>query len=829
MDFIRAAIKGLFYDFPLETAGYMVSSSNYSRLAERLGEILMWKEKSFTSSEIDILVDMLNKNWMIYSSGKEKFDYDQESRLFLPLNHFSSEVLEDCNGSPRVKFDNILRWHELTQYIGEDLFITSFLAERDVYRQYDRNNFLWPDVIRHNNYQLNRILDEGLYDLHAHLYATSDIFGINWISIMNKIQKDIFRSEPYQEYDIHLHEQVHTLPLHLWGVVAAQIRVMIYGLVTTNKAINDVDLLLAMSSEQSCIDIINTLNAYINQYKDHALRLPNGEIFDYAISSDIKSKLEYENLKSPYMIHYGERSLLYRYFHMYYSRNINAIYATPWVYLYLLIKVKFRREFIKTNPLLGLSNFQRYEHRKRSFVGCRNDIVNKYAIQSSIGQNGMNHLEARVSPDAVDKLRFPKALEMLSEKPQLSLFDSIFLGTSYISSKYNNKLSLLIHFIKQPETDIQAGSVRYSKTRKKIDSDMKKVLDCIHNNKIASQKGLPLLCGIDAAGNELYCRPEVFAPSFRYAKAEGIKYFTYHAGEDYYDLIDGIRAIDELILFMEYSHGCRIGHALALGVNPLNYYESRHYNVIMPKQVFLDNLVWMTHKSRIYDHILQPSTIEFVKCTTLLLYKEIGYGEDFDEYSYWQSMLLRGDRPQRGDPDNVVMNTTLRLSSLCRSNECEEARNNKKACKLYDLYLYDIDVRKKGNEPCSYHLPKTIHRDVFVLQEAMLSDIEHKGICIECNPSSNLQIGYFNRYDELPLFRFMSIDPTEKSHSLQISINTDDRGVFATSLVNEYSLIAASLYKQVGEGSRPKYSADEINQYLKRIIDHSKYMRFIEE
>ena len=145
------------------------------------------------------------------------------------------------------------------------------------------------------------------------------------------------------------------------------------------------------------------------------------------------------------------------------------------------------------------------------------------------------------------------------------------------------------------------------------------------------------------------------------------------------------------------------------------------------------------------------------------------------------------------------------------------------------VYLYDIDVRKKGNEPCSYHLPKTIHRDVFVLQEAMLSDIEHKGICIECNPSSNLQIGYFNRYDELPLFRFMSIDPTEKSHSLQISINTDDRGVFATSLVNEYSLIAASLYKQVGEGSRPKYSADEINQYLKRIIDHSKYMRFIEE
>ena len=643
------------------------------------------------------------------------------------------------------------------------------------------------------------------------------------------MQKNVFGSEPYQEYDIHLHDQLNTFPLHLWGVIAAQIRIMIYSLVRTNAAFNKDKLLSAMSDKQSCTDSKLTLNAKIDYHNAQALRLPNGDIFDYAISTDVKSKLEYEDLKSPYMIHYGERALLYRYFSMYYSRNINAIDAAPWVYLYLLIKVKFRREFIKTNPLLGLSNFQRYEHRKRRFTGCQNDILHKYAIQSSIGQNGMNHLEARVSPSALDKLRFPKMSEMLSEKPQLSLFDSIFLGTSYISSKYNNKLSFVIHIIKQPEHDIQAGSVRYSNLRKKIDSDMKKVLNCIHNNKIAIQKGLPTFCGIDAAGNELCCRPEVFAPSFRYAKAEGIRYFTYHAGEDYYDLIDGMRSIDELIMFMEYSHGCRIGHALALGVNPQKYYEGRHYNVIMPKQVFLDNLVWMTHKSRIYDHNLQPSTIEFIKCTTLLLYKEIGYGEDFDEYSYWQSMLLRGDSPQRGNSDNDIMNTTLRLSSLCRAKECVEARNNKKACKLYDRYLYDIEVRKRGDEPCAYHLPKTIHRDVFVLQEAMLTDIEHHGICIECNPSSNLQIGYFNRYDELPLFRFMSIDPTERSHSLQISINTDDRGIFATSLVNEYSLIAASLYKQSGKNLRPKYSADEINQYLKRIIDHSKYMRFTEE
>ena len=60
--------------------------------------------------------------------------------------------------------------------------------------------------------------------------------------------------------------------------------------------------------------------------------------------------------------------------------------------------------------------------------------------------------------------------------------------------------------------------------------------------------------GIDAANNELYCRPEVFAQAFRYLKdffgdyydyetfqTKALKSigFTFHAGEDFYDIADG--------------------------------------------------------------------------------------------------------------------------------------------------------------------------------------------------------------------------------------------------------------------------------------------------
>ena len=40
MDFIRAVIKGLFYDFPLEAVGSMVRNADFSHLGNRLGEVL---------------------------------------------------------------------------------------------------------------------------------------------------------------------------------------------------------------------------------------------------------------------------------------------------------------------------------------------------------------------------------------------------------------------------------------------------------------------------------------------------------------------------------------------------------------------------------------------------------------------------------------------------------------------------------------------------------------------------------------------------------------------------------------------------------------------
>ena len=86
--------------------------------------------------------------------------------------------------------------------------------------------------------------------------------------------------------------------------------------------------------------------------------------------------------------------------------------------------------------------------------------------------------------------------------------------------------------------------------------------------------------GIDACSQEIGCRPEVFAPVYRLLGChtaselrDGIEIplpklgKTYHVGEDFLDLIDGLRAIQEAVYFLNLDCGDRLGHAIALGTD----------------------------------------------------------------------------------------------------------------------------------------------------------------------------------------------------------------------------------------------------------------------
>ena len=60
---------------------------------------------------------------------------------------------------------------------------------------------------------------------------------------------------------------------------------------------------------------------------------------------------------------------------------------------------------------------------------------------------------------------------------------------------------------------------------------------------------------------------------------KGRLYATYHVGEDFLDIADGLRAIDEAILFCGLERGSRLGHALALGIDSYEYYKYKGLKV----------------------------------------------------------------------------------------------------------------------------------------------------------------------------------------------------------------------------------------------------------
>ena len=128
-------------------------------------------------------------------------------------------------------------------------------------------------------------------------------------------------------------------------------------------------------------------------------------------------------------------------------------------------------------------------------------------------------------------------------------------------------------------------------------------------------------------GQEIGCRPEVFAVVFRFLaehvteevvgaeKVPQLK-MTYHVGEDFLDVVDGLRAVDEAIYFLNLQCGDRIGHGTVLGIDVKKWYALKQYTIVLPQQDYLDNVVWLYHKLIEYglqkfDHLKEALLREF--------------------------------------------------------------------------------------------------------------------------------------------------------------------------------------------------------------------------
>lgn len=875
MDFERASIKALFYDYPVEAVVKAIDKSrNYKDdYLDILPQLVRWREDAFTTTEARLMENLSQDIWMHMDEKNAAQGYTDIPdttnipfiyRPFLLVRHMAEELLEQDAETlhPVVKFEELLRWKDVTLFLGEDLLTTAYIAQKDITTEHRRQTtvFDWPDYINHNNQELNDVLQKGMTDLHSHYNAAADIFNLNWITLTNslsQLDKNIKKIAFNQDVTLSTADTNALYSYKRMCIAATFLRVQFFkalnGLYYTGKPQHGESYPLQCDNpwlKLKCAKAIleddftaerikSEIKSEISVLRAQALCGSNGRVLDYAImpGTDLSDK----NKENAELVFHGERKLMYQFFHRFYAFDKQIWAAAPYFYLYLVLKTRIRKEFVQINQLKGFENFETYQDRKDLFIeedAPIADLFDSIVLQTTMRYTN-DRLEARITPGALKDMK--KGSRLRAQIYAMGVFSK-----KQVIPAPKEHLSLVVHFIKANYSKAEKAHDLYLNNRQdypryaQYRTELKEYINIVLS-AYAEQKKHPnniQIVGIDAASTEMFCRPEVFGHIFRYARKKGLSHQTYHVGEDFFDIVDGLRAIDEAIMFLGLDSYCRIGHGLAMGIDAKQYYSKRRYRMIAPKQYVLDNCVWLCMTASKEDVEIPNSLETEMNRLARQLYKEIGYNNflAFDMQTYWNSMLLRGDEPCKASEESGHdLWTKAHMTDWQQTAEVDNkmvniARQDKDACRLYQLYHYDHPIKAEGEKRYQGTYPTSIAEVVDKLQEKMRRKVDAKQIAIETNPTSNLKIGFVDNYCDHPLLT--KFDPIEEQNNpyyplLKASVNTDDRGVFATTLYNELSLLALGMIKQKNpDTGEALYGTRQVMDYIDHLRQAAEQQRF---
>lgn len=788
MDIERGIIKSLFYDYDLEKMKALVlceeGNDFWKQLLEPLPNLMKWRMNHFDGKELKHAIDEMGRECQNLYGG-----YAEESWPFLYISQTAELMLTFERKRPVVKFNELLRWRTLTLYVGEDLMTLPWLAIKEKNNTSDRTDYAWEDILPIDGRSRKSLIgNQSLTDLHAHLGHSSDAFGIRWIYWMNNCWM-----------------QQNKKNLGDLECIAAIIRYYLFriaqGETMPSKSIVS-DIIEAMDGGERFLSLKKTIYNKVDSATNNSMK-PNIDGFahwDYAIEDtwDLTESVE----TSPYMMLAGERYIIYVFFKRLFNKEREATNFAKLFYLYTLIKLNCRKNFILTNDLIGLSNYQEYEEAERNNgMDHLGEVKRRYAIQSSLGPRRTNYLETRIAPTCSYKITDDERV-LADIRIEVPIFGKI----KHDKKTILNKVRMVVTNSKR-KYDRHKREDYFQMMKTNIDE----IIERAARNKRLRKKDFCLV-GVDFSSSDEFARPEVYAQIIRYARAKGFYRFTYHAGEDFYDLMDGLRTIEEILVFLKWDRHCRLGHAISLGKEPLIYYQERGRNVIATKQVLLDNLAWFLSKKLELGFELSADAEHYIKDKIEELYGDIGYVTAFRLDAFQKSMKLRGDHPAMG-----MKSKDMQLFVKCALDDDEQLqplREDADVKAMFKEYYSDTDIYNKGCEIIHWKMPKGIEDGLCSIQNKLLTTINQRNISIETCPTSNFMIGPFDRYDKLPLLKFM-----DNLNDCNISINTDDKGIIATSIEGEYTLIAAAMKKK-GDDNHT------IAGKLKKIIIGAKKSRF---
>lgn len=830
-------LKIIFQKFPYTSIGRKKLNSGqryneYNRIDKE--RYLREAEAIFRTRSYD---ELQNNYDILLQSMRGK--NSEDISVFNSVMNLTEKLLIYDGSEIRCKFDELLRWREISFYLGQDLLTCAFIASEDLkYGETNRRFFAWLPIIRSDDNRLHNILDKGMAENHFHLAGSTKVFELNWICLMNLIEGRIHDFKKIksgmQRYQMdRLDLSVKNEDLYSICQKGALIRCYLFAVLKGNSYLKE-------QLEKMLRDLENgaDINSYTAKLQDlinlckngYGARVKYEGILDYALEKDMIDLND-----SECRLLAGERRFLYECYKAAKDRRFDTNQKN-YFYQYLIIRTYFRGEMIQINRKNGFTNFAKYQDRKELFItgetAYQHELV-RLALNEPLRKQNIQKLEARICP----------------KKKASDLYKNLRIGDQIVSELENkeakDKLVYVLHFPKIKDQKFCEGVPRNYNARKKAEKQMRSVVAFLEKGTSMNK----YIRGIDTCASELDCRPEVYAQIYRYMadvvfetnlenKMEHREVnkklrMTYHVGEDFFDIVDGLRAIDEVLLFCGLKRNSRLGHALALGIDPYKYYECKKYKLVLSKQILMDDLAWILVKAKETGCNIESQLKTELEQRFYYLYQNV-YGDAFSDKmdvtyrDYYQSWKLRGDNPElyrlgKKEFRDCVEHQQRALIRFNRyafnsglKTQGEIIRSKEKLRKLYYVYHYNKSVREKGQEQEEFKVDQRYAELVYQVQNKMIAQLTRDSIAIETNPSSNYLIGTIQKYDEHPILRFNSrkLRTPEKNMSLSVSINTDDQGVFDTLLENEYALMTLALKKSKDTDNQPLYDIEDIYEWV---------------
>lgn len=715
------------------------------------------------------------------------------------LAAFSTNYLELVDKHIYVKQSMQTQWQELLTYIPPLLLQSAFLHTqrplvddtlvgcRKYFHEYIQPNFTCTALPHPYIPQLEHYISAngGLCDLHMHLNGTTET-DLIWQDLLfdpDKAQEALHNVASKTKVAEQKEQEALTRSgFSLDGLLrtARTIRQYLFGVVTEplcgHPKEQAIESRLCLSSKELLCGVLHGSCPVGHPSAYHP--------FCYLFASHDNTPESWLSLEALMYV------LVFRHLEKDPRKSLTSLF-----HFYLLILGLANRLLVQQTHQYGFEQFQ-----KITLNDLRRNSERDYRIRflqlHGNERRNIKYLEGRFAPQPY-RNQNEQLMHQIS-RGWNQLVDG--LTTDDIFGK-NPKptLTLIAHFIKRPDNEPDCY-IRHKELRHKVWQCAQALAPLLPSGSGTDSK-YPQIVGADAASSEFDAPPEVFAPAFRYLRHHGMKHFTYHAGEDFYHLLGGLRAIYEAVEFNDLGCGDRIGHATAAGIAPEVWIGNVGDRILVRRGEYLDDLVFAYH-------------LIITRCNhslkSLLPYLE----REIDEHSYRVygksyplSVLIRSWQLRKYNPELLF---ATKRENACQfwTFDCDEWELIEKEIvsksRLKDdsvqllMQYHSYECRKNYEE-----IIDVATLDIFDvlqlsdLQLAMLQFIHQKEIAIETLPTSNVRIGHHHTYETYHLWRWWKWHKEGKSIP-PIVVGTDDAGIFATNIYNEFANIYCHLTCQCG-------------------------------